>query len=335
MSIGTEFGGGPAIRRKTYGIFHKHNTQVVLDEIIRWSTEAVFQLGCSPSTLAIGIGRLHFEAASLVLQAQVNGRYDIQSVMETEITQRMNNANTNLIIRGELKMKKIIMVVLLATLIMASSIGNSFAAETFTFRNIPWLTSKADVITAMTADGYKISYQYDNTTIPDWFQIRSNVIGDVKVKEGGCYLSFNGVKVAGYSAYLETYYWYPIVDGSIQKDDDSAQFYLAQYEIFDIDNMDYVYDDLLEKLTSLYGKSEAKNSDDSATDTIGVLWTADDSSLIWLAKYNSDGETIVKIWYAAPHCTETLQALEEHIAQETLEAEENERENNKTNTEGL
>lgn len=84
------FGGGPAIRAKTYRVFHKHNTQVVLDEIVQWATEGVAQLGCTPCTLAVGIGRSHFEATALMLQAQVDGRYDIQSDMEKEITRRVN-----------------------------------------------------------------------------------------------------------------------------------------------------------------------------------------------------------------------------------------------------
>ena len=87
------FGGGPAIRAKTYRIFHKHDTQVVLDEIVKWATEGVAQLGCSPCTLAIGIGRSHFEATSMMLQAQVDGKYDVQSDMEQEITKRVNESD--------------------------------------------------------------------------------------------------------------------------------------------------------------------------------------------------------------------------------------------------
>ena len=87
------FGGGPAIRAKTYRVFHKHNTQVVLDEIVSWAKESVSQLGCSPCTLAVGIGRSHFEAASLMLQAQVDGVYNVQSEMEQEITRRVNEAD--------------------------------------------------------------------------------------------------------------------------------------------------------------------------------------------------------------------------------------------------
>ncbi|MBP5468053.1 MAG: fumarate hydratase, partial [Candidatus Riflebacteria bacterium] len=87
------FGGGPAIRAKTYRVYHKHNTQVVLDEIVNWAKEAVGLLGCSPCTLAVGIGRSHFEASSLMLQALVDGNYDRQSEMEKEITDRVNESN--------------------------------------------------------------------------------------------------------------------------------------------------------------------------------------------------------------------------------------------------
>lgn len=84
------FGGGPAIRGKTYRVFHRHSAQVVLDEIVDWARDSVAQLGCSPCTLAVGVGRSHYEAAAMMLQAQVDGRYDVQSEMEREITRRVN-----------------------------------------------------------------------------------------------------------------------------------------------------------------------------------------------------------------------------------------------------
>lgn len=87
------FGGGPAIRAKTYRVFHKHNAQVVFDEIVAWAKEAVAQLGCSPCTLGVGIGRSHFEASSMMLQALVDGNFNVQSEVEQEITRRVNEAN--------------------------------------------------------------------------------------------------------------------------------------------------------------------------------------------------------------------------------------------------
>lgn len=87
------FGGGPAIRAKTYRVFHKHSVGTVLDEIVSWAGQSVKELGCSPCTLGVGIGRSHFEASSMMLQALVDGRYGVQSDMEEEITRRVNETN--------------------------------------------------------------------------------------------------------------------------------------------------------------------------------------------------------------------------------------------------
>lgn len=87
------FGGGPAIRGKTYRVFHKHSTETVLSEIVDWAKESVSLLGCTPCTLGIGIGRSHYEASSLMLQALIDGSYERQSCVEMEITKRVNEAD--------------------------------------------------------------------------------------------------------------------------------------------------------------------------------------------------------------------------------------------------
>ena len=85
-------GGGPAIRGRTYRVYHKHSVEAVIDEIVKWASEGVGLLGCSPCTLAVGIGRSQYEAAALMEQAQVDGRYDRQSDLEQEITRRVNES---------------------------------------------------------------------------------------------------------------------------------------------------------------------------------------------------------------------------------------------------
>ena len=87
-------GGGPAIRGITHRIFHKHSVQVVIDEIVSRAIPAVSQLGCSPCTLAIGIGRSQFEATSLMMEAMAKGDYGVQSDFERTITDRVNESNT-------------------------------------------------------------------------------------------------------------------------------------------------------------------------------------------------------------------------------------------------
>ncbi|MBQ9469256.1 MAG: fumarate hydratase [Clostridia bacterium] len=84
------FGGGPAIRAKTLRVFHRHSVEAVTGEIVSWACQAVKELGCTPCTLAVGIGRSHFEASSMMLEALVEGRCDEQSALEKEITDRVN-----------------------------------------------------------------------------------------------------------------------------------------------------------------------------------------------------------------------------------------------------
>jgi fumarate hydratase subunit alpha len=86
-------GGGPAIRGITYRVFHKHSTKVVADEIVSRASEATALLGCTPCTLAIGIGRSQFEASSLMLEAMVFGKYGMQTELEQYITDNVNKIN--------------------------------------------------------------------------------------------------------------------------------------------------------------------------------------------------------------------------------------------------
>lgn len=86
-------GGGPAIRGITQRVFHKHSVDVVIDEIVNRAIPAVSQLGCSPCTLAIGIGRSQFEATSLMMEAMAKGDFGVQSDFEKRITDRVNEAN--------------------------------------------------------------------------------------------------------------------------------------------------------------------------------------------------------------------------------------------------
>lgn len=87
------FGGGPEIRSHTYRVFHQHKVETVIDQIVDWAKESTAQLGCTPSTLAVGIGRSHYEATSLMLKALVDSSYDKQSELEREITHRINESH--------------------------------------------------------------------------------------------------------------------------------------------------------------------------------------------------------------------------------------------------
>lgn len=86
-------GGGPAIRGMTYRIFHKHSLDVVLNEIVDRSKEMVKLLGCTPCTMAVGVGRSQFEATSMMMEALVYSDFNKQSKMEQFITDELNKTD--------------------------------------------------------------------------------------------------------------------------------------------------------------------------------------------------------------------------------------------------
>jgi fumarate hydratase subunit alpha len=86
-------GGGPEIRAKTYRVFHKRNSKKVLNDAINRISENLPLLGCTPSISAVGIGRTHFEANSLLIKAIIHGNLDNQSNIEKYITDKINKTN--------------------------------------------------------------------------------------------------------------------------------------------------------------------------------------------------------------------------------------------------
>lgn len=86
-------GGGPEIRAKTYRVYHKRSFDIVIGEAINWLNDSLKLLGCTPSIPAIGIGRTHYEASSLMLKAMVYGNLDNLSKEEQYVTDKLNETN--------------------------------------------------------------------------------------------------------------------------------------------------------------------------------------------------------------------------------------------------
>ena len=83
-------GGGPEIRAKTYRVFHKRSIETVLSEAASWAASEMNNLGCTPCVLAIGIGRTHMEASSIMLEAMKEGSLTRQNEWERKVTEWVN-----------------------------------------------------------------------------------------------------------------------------------------------------------------------------------------------------------------------------------------------------
>jgi fumarate hydratase subunit alpha len=83
-------GGGPEIRAKTHRVFHKRSIETVLKEAATWMASEAKNLGCTPCTLAVGIGRTHMEASALMLEAMKKGTLNRQNQWEKKFTEWIN-----------------------------------------------------------------------------------------------------------------------------------------------------------------------------------------------------------------------------------------------------
>lgn len=86
-------GGGPEIRAKTYRVYHKRSFDVVINEAVNWLEDSLKLLGCTPSIPAIGIGRTHYEASSLMLKAMIYGNLDNPTSEEKYVAEKLNQTN--------------------------------------------------------------------------------------------------------------------------------------------------------------------------------------------------------------------------------------------------
>ena len=85
-------GGGSEIQGKTLRVFHRHSLDAIVKEMVTWAREGAFKLGCTPATLAFGVGRTQVEAASLSLEAMCHADFEVQTPLESQITAAVNES---------------------------------------------------------------------------------------------------------------------------------------------------------------------------------------------------------------------------------------------------
>ena len=83
-------GGGPELRSTTYKVFHERSAERVIREAGNWAADVASKLGCTPMIPLIGIGRTHYEATSLMLEAMKDGNFDHQNEWEQMVTEMVN-----------------------------------------------------------------------------------------------------------------------------------------------------------------------------------------------------------------------------------------------------
>ncbi len=236
--------------------------------------------------------------------------------------------------------KKVMIALLLVLLCLLVSISVADEIDSFTFRDLKWYSNPNDASLKMNAIPGVSKPWYGavrkNEKIEGWYKKWRYFYTDDAVSNGGAILKYTNVPIAGYSANVELSFMWTIRDNRVVYDYDSTEFYMGIYTIDGYRDLKGVYEEIKGKLKDLYGNYVSHSYYEGGME--GVKWTATDGSLIWLRICQN---TVYKnyeditVTYFAPNGAERLQELSNCILQEAIDKEDEKREKNKDNYDGL
>jgi len=232
----------------------------------------------------------------------------------------------------------------------AEAVFNENETAGIKFRDIDWYSPYSSVEQSLLNSGISKSwfmYENEDDTVKgidsddpsnDFFFGKE----DLEAENGGFWFWFDDVPVSNYNADLYIYSMYDISNGMIDKDRNNSLFYKAKYTIKDIADFNGAYDDLINKLSGLYGSPENKgksslyDSYDNALPTY-VWYGSDGSQVILSLDYNMYDESLseINIIYAAPNINGRVKELKDVLQANAVAEEGQIREENATNTSGL
>lgn len=212
------------------------------------------------------------------------------------------------------KMRKLLVPVVALALCAIPAIltrAESTGETVILFRDIPWGTSYTDVkeilsdldLWTLTGDGYRV-YPTAEIITDDQMEELQFEQSDINIY---AVADNKEVDVAGYTTNnVELFFAYIPVDGVLTKSESDSSLYGARYSI-DVQDLDSAEDDLVKKLTSLYGEPSRKEDDeddfaykcsytywDGAKDTQVVLRAQ--KVLEEFSKYDDDKIVISYVW---------------------------------------
>lgn len=207
-----------------------------------------------------------------------------------------------------MKKKSLIVTMITSSLLIASPVFAETDSEIL-FRDIPWGSSFNDTskllpefnLFGSTMDGLNAA----NTNNV----LKGELSGDIGINNN-CYsgeicfqampMISRDLDVAGYPVYcLYLYYTYSTENG-FSLSDDNTILYGAQYEFEEPQNLESMYSDLADKLSTIYGEADDKCDDinDFGTQTAYMRWYGANDTAVALQSYDYDDYPRIYVSYA-------------------------------------
>lgn len=230
--------------------------------------------------------------------------------------------------------KKIFVSLCVATSLLTATPVFAETDSEILFRDIPWGTSYADTQNILSDfDWYGLSFE-SMKTYPVLEVLTDDADGTDSFNNGGINMtaqpfSQKETDVAGYTTSdIQLFFAYTSVDGILQDDDTQTALYGARYE-FEPQNLQSMYEDVKNKLVSLYGEPDDTTSDKN---WLGIKYTytwwygANDSVVVLRGADSSEDTTDLyddELWisYAWEKGDELLESIDNAVTQSNSDAE--------------
>ena len=238
-----------------------------------------------------------------------------------------------------MKKAKWLILFSIITVLSMTVVVNAEVDSEILFKDVPWGTSFTEV-----KENYIPELSWDSMH-GDWMRVLT--IGDItadsydsgKFKNNVLCLdtySIDSVEVAGYEvSQSDLYYAFVPVEGIVTHEDSDTSLYCAEYEIEPVD-LDSAFDDLFEKMKSVYGEPDTSKTYSIFVDCENLLYYwygANDTMAVLKKEPYVEGEGAVHIYYAWKNGDKLL-----HVADDVVSGVKSDEESNiygNDNTDGL
>ncbi|MCR4621182.1 MAG: hypothetical protein K5663_03800 [Clostridiales bacterium] len=162
-------------------------------------------------------------------------------------------------------MRKIIVALMVASIILMLTMPVATAEQEILFRNIPWGTpaselEKLDFMSLSSFHDASMPFQNSFTIESTWRTVQSNGTEFHAGYTATCYTWNGQVKVAGYeTSSIHMYCAYSLNGNTLLKEKEDSRFFAADYVFKPLDYK-FAYTSLTQKLTDLYGEGTIERS---------------------------------------------------------------------------
>jgi len=202
------------------------------------------------------------------------------------------------------------------------------------FRDFDWYAKKADVEQQLYSEGAGDAYWWRSNpySIDRFGDSKSWNFTKQALEIGGYKGAYSDVTVAGYRpSELDVCFMYPVENNVINHNEEEAELYLAWYNFGKDDFSDYeaIYNDLLTKLSSIYGEGKLSNTKRYSMTT----WKDIQGNMVRL--WMNDDKNVINLGYMVFDAEDRLDTLIALSEKEAAEEEAKNREENASDTSGL